>query len=79
MSKLDELIRELCPNGVEKKNWVILLLFQEAAIFKRKTLDLLEYHVFTMDKSILAMGYLPTVHLLTSVRSVLKSKKWLKK
>ena len=36
MSKLDDLIRGLCPDGVEYKNWVKLQQFLVEETFRRR-------------------------------------------
>ncbi len=62
MSKLQELIKELCPDGVEHKELGSFATILRGGNFQKKIFVKMEYPVFIMDKFIHGMGYLRIKH-----------------
>lgn len=63
MSKLDELIKEFCPNGVEYKKLGDIATISRGGNFQKKIMLRMEFHVYTMGKYTHSMDYLLTKRL----------------
>lgn len=65
MSRLDELIQQYCPDGVEYKSWEILQPSPVVAVFRKRISLLKDFLVFIMDKFIQDTVCLQRIHLLS--------------
>ena len=75
MSKLEDLIQELCPHGVEYKKLGDISTISRGGSFQKKTSVILVFHVFIMDKYIHGMVCLPVKHLHLLIKSQQKNQK----
>lgn len=78
MSKLDELIVELCPNGVEYKSLGEIATISRGGNFQKKISVIVESHVSIMDKYIQSMVCLQMRQLRLLQKNVQKNKNLLK-
>lgn len=79
MSRLDELIEELCPNGVEYKSLGEIATIARGGNFQKKISVIEGFHVFIMDKYIQSMVCLRIRRLRLLQKKEQKNKNLLKR
>lgn len=79
MSRLDELIAELCPNGVEYKSLGEIATIARGGNFQKKDFCDRGFHVFIMDKYIQSMVCLRIRRLRLLQKKEQKNKNLLKR